>query len=237
MRKSSRPDPTLEAVVKQVMAEEAAEQKAAFHLRLRSKGVQDLAVLRAFERVDRHAFVPHRYLDLAPRDIALPIGCGQTMDEPWLMARMIEALRIGPEHRVLEIGTGSGYATAALSHLARDVVSVDRYKGLAAAAEERLAALGLANVRVLHADGLALPPDLGPFDRILVNGLLRLPPDHLGSHLATGGLCVCARPSGGGQVIMRHTRAAGVTMSDEIVLEVVNACGLGAIEAGLAATL
>lgn len=231
MRKYSRPDPTLDAIVKQVMAEEAAEQKAAFHLRLRAKGVQDLAVLRAFERVDRQAFVPHRYLDLATRDIALPIGCGQTMDEPWVMARMVEALRVGPEHRVLEIGTGSGYATAALSHLAREVLSLDRYKSLAAAAQERLTTLGIAHAIAVHGDGLNLSAQAGVFDRILVNGLLNEPPWALLARLAVGGLLVCARPAGEGQAIVRFV--AGGDASGEVICP----CRLGAMEAGLAETL
>lgn len=231
MRKFSRPDATLDAIVKQVMAEEAAEQKAAFHLRLRSKGVQDLAVLRAFERVDRQAFVPHRYLDLATRDIALPIGCGQTMDEPWVMARMVEALRVGPEHRVLEIGTGSGYATAALSHLAREVLSLDRYKSLAAGAQERLTALGISHAIAVHGDGLSLATNVGTFDRILVNGCLNETPWALLARLSSGGILVCARPAGEGQAVVRFV--PGGDPSEEVICP----CRLGAIEPGLAATL
>ena len=97
MRKPSQADPALAALVARAhdadVAEDAAEAKAAFHLRMRARGIQDIRVLRAFELVPRHTFVPHRYLDLAARDLALPIGCGQTLPEPWLAARMIEALQ------------------------------------------------------------------------------------------------------------------------------------------------
>ena len=116
MRRSSPPDAP-------DPAEEAAEAKAAFHLRMRARGVQDLAVLRAFELVPRQTFVPHRYLDLASRDLALPIGCGQTLDEPWLVARMIEALSVERGHRVLEIGAGTGSTAAILAQLAAEVIS------------------------------------------------------------------------------------------------------------------
>src|ERR1700754_1811922 len=93
-------------------AADLAQIKAEFMLRMRARGIQDLAILRALERVPRELFVPHHYVDLARRDLALPIGCGQTLSEPFLVARMIEALAPERNDRVLEIGTGSGYATA-----------------------------------------------------------------------------------------------------------------------------
>ena len=141
---------------------------AAFLLRLRIKGVRDLAVLRALETVPRELFVPHRYADLAGKDVALPIPCGQVMSEPFVVARMAEALQLKATSRVLEIGGGSGYACAILARLARDIVSVERYRGLADQARAHLEALGIANVTVLWGDGRALPPDAGPFDRVVV---------------------------------------------------------------------
>ena len=90
----------------------AAQTLMAFLLRMRARGISDVAVLRALETTPRELFVPHRYRDLALRDIALPIPCGQTMPEAWLVARMMEALDLEPRHRLLEIGAGSGYATA-----------------------------------------------------------------------------------------------------------------------------
>jgi protein-L-isoaspartate(D-aspartate) O-methyltransferase len=146
-----------------------AEAKAAFHLRLRSRGIQDLRVLRAIETVPRALFVPHRHVDLASRDLALPIACGQTMPEPWLVARTLEAARLNQDHRVLEIGTGSGYATAVLSQLVAEVLSVERFQSLATEARGRLEHIGIAQTTVLWGDGMSLGPDIGLFDRIIVH--------------------------------------------------------------------
>lgn len=171
-----------------------AEAKAAFVLGLRGRGIRDLALLRALERVPRELFVPHRYTDLARRDLALPIGCGQTLSEPWLIARMIEALAPGPAHDILEIGTGSGYSTAILAEIGQSVLSIERFQSLAIAARLRLDSLGLANARIVVADGLALPSDVGPFDRIILHGVLAEPPAGLVDLLASGGKMVFARP-------------------------------------------
>ena len=118
-------------------------------------------MLRAFELVPRQAFVPRRYLDLAQRDLALPIDCGQTLPEPWLVARMIEAAKVERTHRVLEIGAGPHATAAILSHLAADVIALERYQSLAIAAQARLDAQGIENAAV-WGDGLALPASLDP---------------------------------------------------------------------------
>lgn len=149
-----------------------AEAKAAFHLRLRARGVRDLAVLRAFEIVPRARFVPERYAALAARDLPLPIPCGQTTHEPWRLARAVEALGVEPGHRVLEIGSGSGYVTAVLAQLAGEVLGLERWADLAMAAQGRLAGLGAANATVVWADGLAVQQEVGRFDRILVHAAL-----------------------------------------------------------------
>lgn len=172
----------------------AAEVKAAFVLGLRARGIRDLALLRALERVPRDIFVPHRYIDLAGRNLSLPIGCGQTLSEPWLVARMIEALAVLRHHRVLEIGTGSGYATAILAELAQEVVSIERFQSLAIAAGLRLQNLKLANAAVVFGDGLSVPHDAGPFDRILIHGCVATLPDRLLDVLAEEGKIVAARP-------------------------------------------
>lgn len=208
MRNSSPiDDPALDAAVARVhradLVEAAAEAKAAFHLRMRARGIQDLAVLRAFELVPRHLFVPHRYLDLAARDLALPIGCGQTLNEPWFVARMVAALAVERTHRVLEIGAGTGYATAVLAHLAADVIALERYQSLATAARARLADLGVANAAIVWGDGLAVPAHVDPFDRIIVHGMLEGAPDRLADRLVAGGLMVCARPCEAGQHVVR----------------------------------
>ena len=171
-----------------------AQNKAAFLMDLRARGIQDLNLLRALEIVPREIFVPHRFADLARRAIALPLRCGQTLPEPWLAAKMIEALAPLPHHRVLEIGTGSGYATALLARLAREVLSIERFKSLAIEAEARLARLAITNAGVVFGDGLALLPGIGPFDRVIVQGLLAEVPENLIAALGEDGLLVAARP-------------------------------------------
>jgi protein-L-isoaspartate(D-aspartate) O-methyltransferase len=171
-----------------------AQDKAMFLMMLRARGIQDVNLLRAVETVPREIFVPHRFVDLARRPVALPLRCGQTLPEPWLTARMIEALAPSPDHRVLEIGTGSGYATALLARLAREVLSMERFQSLAIEAEERLARLSITNAAVVFGDGLAIPPETGPFDRIIVQGLLAEVPESLIAVLGENGLIVAARP-------------------------------------------
>ena len=185
------------------------EAKAEFLFRLRARGVRDLALLRALEAVPRDAFVPHRYADLAAKDIALPLPCGQTLSEPSLVARMLETLSVAPAHRVLEIGSGSGYATAVLARLAAEVLGVERFRTLAGAAKARLATLGATAATVVWGDGLAVPPERGPFDRILVHGVLPDVPDDLGALLAPDGTIVFATPVSGVQRIVRGRRADG----------------------------
>jgi protein-L-isoaspartate(D-aspartate) O-methyltransferase len=154
---------------------DAAIATAEFLLRLRGKGVRDLAVLRALETVPRQVFVPHRYADLASRDVALPIGCGQTMPAPYSVARILEMARLRPQHRVLEIGTGSGYLTAVLARLVAEVVSIERFQTLATEARTRLAELEIGNAAVVWGDGLRIPSEAGRFDRIIVEALVADP--------------------------------------------------------------
>ena len=196
MRNSSKVDETADS------DEAAGEAKAAFHLRMRARGVRDLAVLRAFELVPRDVFVPDRYHALAARDLPVPIACGQTMPEPWLVARMIEALAVGPTHRVLEIGAGTGYTTAILATLAEEVIGFERYQTLARAAQARLSALAIENAAIVWADGLALTGKVA-FDRIIVHGRLDVPPAALADRLEVDGLLVCARTVSGTPSIVR----------------------------------
>ncbi|RFB81030.1 protein-L-isoaspartate(D-aspartate) O-methyltransferase [Methylovirgula sp. 4M-Z18] len=167
-----------------------AQATAEFLMHLRSHGVRDLTVLRAMETVPRQLFAPHRYADLAWRDVALPIACGQTMSEPLLVARMMEALQVEPHHRVLEIGAGTGYATAILARLAAEVVSLERFQSLAVEATARLEKLGLRNAGVAWADGCALPRAIGNFDRIVIHAAMVDVPKHFSSLLMLGGAIV-----------------------------------------------
>ncbi len=212
------------------------EEKAAFLLRLRSGGIRDLDLLRALEKVPREMFVPHRFVDLARRDLVLPIGCGQTLSEPSLVARMVAALGVRPDHRVLEIGTGSGYATAILAELAAQVVSIERFQTLALAARLRLERLGKQNAEVVVADGLALPSSLGPFDRILIHARLENLPSSLADLLSAEGRIVMARP---------HTRVLRRQMlvelrrdeNGEVHETEIGACRLQALLPGVAEVL
>ena len=169
-----------------------AEAKAAFHLRLRARGVRNRSVLRAFEVVSRARFVPERYVALAARDLPLPIACGQTTHEPWRYALAVEALGVEPAHRVLEIGSGSGYVTAVLAQLAGEVLSLERWARLAEAAQARLSGLEVGNAIVAWGDGLAVSAEAGSFDRILVHAAVCERVD-LTVLLAPGGRLVAGR--------------------------------------------
>ena len=184
------------------------EARAEFLYRLRARGIRDLPVLRAMEAVPRHAFVPHRYADLATRDVALPLPCGQVLSEPFVVARMLEALGVEPGSRVLEIGSGSGYVTALLARLGGDVLGVERFRTLAQGAKARLASLGIVEAVVVWGDGLAVPPDRGPFDRILVHAALDGVPAELDPLMARDGTLVFAKRSfaGGRQHLVRARR-------------------------------
>src|SRR5882724_1938367 len=139
-----------------------------FLLSLRRRGIGDQAVLRAMDEVPRMRFVEPQFAATAYADQALPITCGQTISQPFVVAYMTEQLALRPHHRVLEIGTGSGYQAAVLSLLAREVVSIERYRTLAEHARERLRQLGYDNVEVVVGDGLAGVPQRAPYDRIVV---------------------------------------------------------------------
>ena len=184
-----------------------ARERAQFMLRMRARGIQDISLLRALERAPRSLFMPQRYQDVAARDIALPIGCGQTAPPPSVVAAMIEALDLGRDHRVLEVGAGTGYATALLSQLAGRVLSVERCRSLALEAASRLEAFGVVNAQVAWADGLALGLQIGQVDRILVHGLVAAPPAGLLALLGAGGVLVAAAAEGGReQRIIRLSR-------------------------------
>src|SRR4051812_34951620 len=143
-------------------------ERMGFLLTLRRRGIADKAVLRAMDEVPRERFVDEEFAGRSYADHALPIACGQTISQPYIVAYMTEQLAVRPHHRVLEIGTGSGYQAAVLSRLAREVVSIERYRTLAEQARSRLAALSYNNVDVIVGDGLAGMPSRAPFDRIVI---------------------------------------------------------------------
>src|SRR6201996_1219574 len=152
-------------------------EKMMFQLTLRRRGISDQAVLRALEEVPREVFVEQGDRADAYRDSALGIACGQTISQPFVVAYMTEQLQLRKHHRVLEIGTGSGYQAAVLSRLAAHVLTVERFRTLADAARQRLEKLHCSNVEVMLADGLSLSAELGRFDRIMVTAaMVDIPP-------------------------------------------------------------
>jgi protein-L-isoaspartate(D-aspartate) O-methyltransferase len=184
-----------------------AQERAQFMLRMRSRGIQDLSVLRALERAPRALFMPQRYQDIAARDIALPIGGGQTAPPPSIVAMMIEALGVNRAHSLFEIGAGTGYAAALLSQLAGQVLSVERCQSLALEASTRLEAFGVDNAQIVWADGLSPKTHVGRFDRIIVHGLIEPAPADLVALLNPEGVLVAVVAGAGGeQRITRLTR-------------------------------
>src|SRR5580704_7726362 len=143
-------------------------QVARLILALRSQGVTDPQVLNAIEKTPRELFTPDLFKERSWEDSALPIACGQTISQPFIVGLMTQALTLEPRARVLEIGTGSGYQTAVLSRLARLVYTIERYRTLMGEAEARFKDLQLTNVITRFGDGALGWPEQAPFDRILV---------------------------------------------------------------------
>ena len=153
------------------MASAASDERVGrmeFQLQMRQRGITDTAVLRALDEVPREYFVPADYSNKAYADHALPIACGQTISQPLVVARMLEALAVQPVDRVLDIGTGSGYHAALLALLANHVWTIERHPALSAEAERSIRGLGIDNVSFLVADGTEGLPALAPFDVINV---------------------------------------------------------------------
>ena len=188
-------------------AGQQAPEKMIFQLTLRRRGVSDQAVLRSMEQVPREEFVQAADRDDAYRDGALSIDCGQTISQPFVVAYMTEQLRLQKHHRVLEIGTGSGYQAAILSRLSRQVVTIERYRTLADNARARLAKLGYDNVEVILGDGFDVPASAGTFDRIIVTAAMEQIPQPLTERLEPGGILIApVGPHHGVQTLVRLTR-------------------------------
>lgn len=171
-------------------AAQAAQCQDMVEMQLGGRGIRDPRVLAAMRLVPRHEFVPQRVREEAYKDQALPLGEGQTISQPYMVASMTEMLEISPTDRVLEIGTGSGYQTAVLSVLAREVHTVETRAALAEIARENLARLGYANALVHVGDGTLGWPEAGPFDAILVTAAAPFVPPPLLQQLADGGRLV-----------------------------------------------
>jgi protein-L-isoaspartate(D-aspartate) O-methyltransferase len=181
------------------------EHLAKLVLALRGQGVTDAKVLAAIESTPRELFTPELFRERAFEDSALPIACGQTISQPFIVGLMTQALGVGKRDRVLEIGTGSGYQTAILSRLARLVYTVERYRTLMKEAEGRFKALGLTNVITRFGDGGAGWPEQAPFDRIMVTAAAPGEPKALLSQLKPTGVLVAPIGKGPVQSLRRYT--------------------------------
>jgi protein-L-isoaspartate(D-aspartate) O-methyltransferase len=173
------------------------------------RGIRDERVLDALRAVPREQFFQEESKQSAFADRAAPIGHGQTISQPYMVALMSQRLDLHPQHRVLEIGTGSGYQTAVLCHLAGDVYTVERVKPLLDAAFERVLGLGLRNVHFRHGDGTLGWPDAAPFDRILITaGAPELPSNLLLGQLKEGGVAILPVGPQDDQMLVEVRRSA-----------------------------
>ncbi len=189
------------------MTERADERERMVETQLRTRGIRDEAVLEAMRAVPREAFIAGELAEFAYEDAPLPIEAGQTISQPYIVAAMLVALEIAPHHRVLEVGTGSGYAAAVLSRVAADVYTIERHAELAEAAERRLHTLGYANVHVRHGDGTLGWPEHAPYDAIMVAAGGPEVPEPLLEQLAVGGrLVIPIGPTPRLQKLVRVTR-------------------------------
>ena len=184
--------------------DEAGTRRAKLVLGLRSGGVTEPAVLNAIEAIQRDLFVPQLFKERAWEDSALPIACGQTISQPLIVGLMTQALQLKGRHRVLEIGTGSGYQTAVLARLVRYVYTVERYRTLLGEAEARLKRLHVQNVISRFGDGHEGWPEQAPFDRVLVTAAPAEEPRRLLEQLKPNGVLVAPVGRGPVQSLLRY---------------------------------
>lgn len=189
-----------------------------FLLTLRRRGIADQAVLRAMDDVPRERFVETGFAASAYADQALPISCGQTISQPYVVAYMTEQLGVRSHHRVLEVGTGSGYQAAVLSRLAREVVSIERYRTLAEQAQRLLKILGYENVEIVVGDGFAGMPGRAPYDRIIVTAAAETLPQALLDQLADDGIMILPLGSHDGtQHLIKLTKSETGTRRENLI--------------------
>ena len=194
-----------------------ATKKVRLIMELRALGVTDTRVLGAIERVPREAFLPDTFRDRAYENVALPVGHGQTISQPLVVALMTEALEVGERHKVLEIGTGSGYQTAVLARLCRRVFTIERHRALLKEAEKRFAELRLHNVTSRFGDGTKGWPEQAPFDRIIVTAAApELPGKLLGSLAEDGVLVAPVGEERRDQRLVRIRRKDGASITEEL---------------------
>ncbi len=173
---------------------------------LTDRGITSPEILAAFRSVDRALFVPEEYREEAYEDYPLPIGKGQTISQPYIIALMLQELDLAKTHSVLEVGTGSGYVAALLSRLAGSIVTVERIPSLLAKAQEVLAGLDLSNVQAITGDGALGYEEKAPYDRIIVSAASRTVPSALFAQLAPEGIMVLPLGSPYFQILTRVTK-------------------------------
>jgi protein-L-isoaspartate(D-aspartate) O-methyltransferase len=195
-------------------------QVARLILALRSQGVTDPAVLAAIERTPRDLFTPDLFRDRSWEDSALPIACGQTISQPFIVGLMTQALTLEPRARVLEIGTGSGYQTAVLSRVARLVYTIERYRTLLKEAEARFKTLQLTNIITKFGDGGLGWARQAPFDRILVTAAASSEPKTLLRQLKPSGVLVAPIGKGPVQKLIRYAGDGAGAFTSEVLCEV-----------------
>lgn len=183
---------------------------------LRRRGISDERVLAAMGEVPRHEFVPERQRGRAYADSALPIGEGQTISQPWIVAAICQALALDGSERVLEVGSGSGYSAAVLARLAAEVIGIERHRSLAAEAGRVLDRLGVTNVRLLVGDGSRGLPERAPFEAIAVHATAPAPPRTLMTQLADGGRLVVPIAGEGADLLTVFSRQGGELRREEI---------------------
>lgn len=184
------------------MADPTAARELMVDLQLRARGISDPRVLDAMSRVPRDRFVPEALREQAYEDHPLPIGKGQTISQPYIVAIMLESLQLTPQDKILEVGTGSGYATALLAELAAEVLSIERHAALADNARQVLAVLGYTNAKIFTGDGSLGLPAAAPFNAILVSAAAEDVPTQLLAQLAEGGRMIIPIGRGDSQQLL-----------------------------------
>jgi protein-L-isoaspartate(D-aspartate) O-methyltransferase len=204
-----------------VFSERRDEREAMVDTQIRDRGIQDSGVLKAMRAVPRHAFVPADAVQYAYMDGALPIDNGQTISQPYVVAFMTEMLKLDPNSRVLEIGTGSGYQAAVCAEIAREVYTIEIVKPLAKAASERLKSLGYFNVFVKAGDGYYGWPDKAPFDAIIGTATAdRIPPPWIEQLKPTGRMVLPVQDSNGMQSLILAAKDAAGNLRERTILPV-----------------
>jgi protein-L-isoaspartate(D-aspartate) O-methyltransferase len=187
-------------------------------MKLRNQGVRDVRVLEAMERIPRELFVPESFAHHAYTDRAMPIACGQTISQPFIVAFMTDRLKLGKRTKVLEIGTGSGYQSAILSLICRRVYTIERYRTLMSEAVERFRKLRLENITAMVGDGSRGWPAQAPFERIIVTAAAPEEPKMLLDQLAPGGIMIIPVEAGhGAQALLRITRTPHGLESEKLL--------------------